>query len=104
MTSKPSPHDYLKRDPEDFEFSEVQATLHEHLSTTIEYAREHEGLPPPDYVEKGREFWWASTFVTWFRRVFDEYRTRVIIAAQMVDIKLSAARARCEEGRSHDET
>lgn len=104
MTRKPSPHDYLKRDPEDFERSEVEATLNEHLGTSIDHAREHESLPPPDYVEKGHEFWWDSTFVSWFRQAFDEYRTRVLIAAQMVDTKLAAARARYEEARRNDET
>lgn len=94
-----TPHEYLKRDPHDIERDELAALLKETLGMTFEHAREHENLPPPDYTDKGRSFWWSPTFLSWFRPTFEAYQVRVLHAAQLSDAKFHAARAAYERGQ-----
>ena len=97
--STSTPHAYLKRDPRDLDRSEVEAMLKETLGISLKHARAHERFPLADYNVKGHEFWWSSTFVTWFRPVFERSQLCRARSGAMADIKLNAARAAYERGQ-----
>ncbi|WP_286744603.1 hypothetical protein, partial [Aquabacterium sp. UBA2148] len=98
MTRKPTPHDYLKRDPDDAMREDFVA-----FSEDLAAPFDPEELPQPDYVVKGLPFWWGATFDAWRRRMLDDAKSRALEHDRLVDARFAVARARYEEGRSHDE-
>jgi hypothetical protein len=87
-----------KRDPTDLTQAEVTAILQEIFGWSFQQAVE-EDLPQHDYESSGHQFWWTETFHRWLKQEFSDYRARVLLEAEMLELKMAVNEAREELDR-----